>query len=351
MTVERDGILLEQADRATIDFIRNVKGFAQQALAGKVAREYREEVARRQANGEPTPRTFDDVASIVSDKFEYQAEKFISRQVQEMMWTRLFSAVVPHERDLLRWLDEDVPNPIGSLRLAPNTRYPAYYEIDYHIQPGGMHKEALIPFVMEIGQVAYHGERNARSELKEGAALAIPPGNYQRILDMGCGIGHSTIPIKERFPNSEVYGIDLSAPFVRYAHRQAERRGLAIHYSQQNAERTDFPDNYFDVVTSCILFHEVPDDAAMAIIREGYRITKPGGLFQIADTPPYREHDLFRAFTSDWQTENNGEPYWRQAALRDADREEQIAILEASLQGACQVVVDITSRYLFEKTV
>jgi len=41
----------------------------------------------------------------------------------------------------------------------------------------------------------------------------------------------------------------------------------------------------------------------------------------------------------------------RQAALRDADREEQLAILEASLQGACQVVVDITSRFLFEKTV
>jgi oligoendopeptidase F len=40
-----------------------------------------------------------------------------------------------------------------------------------------------------------------------------------------------------------------------------------------------------------------------------------------------------------------------QAALHDADREEQIAILEASLQGVCQVVVDITSRYLFEKTV
>jgi len=39
------------------------------------------------------------------------------------------------------------------------------------------------------------------------------------------------------------------------------------------------------------------------------------------------------------------------AALRDADRDEQIAILEASLQGMCQVVVDITSRYLFEQAV
>jgi oligoendopeptidase F len=36
------------------------------------------------------------------------------------------------------------------------------------------------------------------------------------------------------------------------------------------------------------------------------------------------------------------------AALVDADKEEQIAILENSIQGSCQVVVDIISRFLFE---
>jgi pepF/M3 family oligoendopeptidase len=41
----------------------------------------------------------------------------------------------------------------------------------------------------------------------------------------------------------------------------------------------------------------------------------------------------------------------RNAALQHAGRQEQIAILEASLQGACQVVVDITSRFLFEQRV
>jgi pepF/M3 family oligoendopeptidase len=39
----------------------------------------------------------------------------------------------------------------------------------------------------------------------------------------------------------------------------------------------------------------------------------------------------------------------RQAVLKNADREESIAILEASLQGSCQVVVDIASRFLFEQ--
>ena len=38
----------------------------------------------------------------------------------------------------------------------------------------------------------------------------------------------------------------------------------------------------------------------------------------------------------------------RHAALEKADKQEQIAILEASIQGSCQVVVDIVSRFLFE---
>lgn len=41
----------------------------------------------------------------------------------------------------------------------------------------------------------------------------------------------------------------------------------------------------------------------------------------------------------------------RRAALHEAEQQEQIAILEASLQGACQIVVDIFSRFLFESAV
>jgi len=41
----------------------------------------------------------------------------------------------------------------------------------------------------------------------------------------------------------------------------------------------------------------------------------------------------------------------RQAALRQADEQEQVVMLEAALQGTCQVVVDISSRFLFEERV
>ena len=41
----------------------------------------------------------------------------------------------------------------------------------------------------------------------------------------------------------------------------------------------------------------------------------------------------------------------RHAAMDGANREEQIEILDASIQNACQVVVDISSRFLFEQSV
>ena len=41
----------------------------------------------------------------------------------------------------------------------------------------------------------------------------------------------------------------------------------------------------------------------------------------------------------------------RHAALEKADAKEQLSILEADLQDACQVVVDITSRFIFEQNV
>ncbi len=41
----------------------------------------------------------------------------------------------------------------------------------------------------------------------------------------------------------------------------------------------------------------------------------------------------------------------RKAVLKSGSDQEKLVVLEASLQGACQVVVDISSRYLFEKGV
>ena len=67
------------------------------------------------------------------------------------------------------------------------------------------------------------------------------------------------------YPNAEVHAIDIGAPLLRYAHARAEALGKKVHFSQQNAEHTHFPDGSFDLIVSHIFPHEIPPFA----IRKG----------------------------------------------------------------------------------
>ena len=53
--------------------------------------------------------------------------------------------------------------------------------------------------------------------------------------------------------------------------------GAAIHFSQQNAEKTDFADGSFDLIVSHIFLHETSRTAVDNILAECRRLLKPGG--------------------------------------------------------------------------
>ena len=108
-----------------------------------------------------------------------------------------------------------------------------------------------------------------------------------RILDMGCAVGHSTVPYAQGWPEAEVHGIDVAAPMLRYAHARAESLGAKIHYSQQNAEKMDFEDASFDLIVSHILLHETSEKAIRRVISECHRLLRPGGLMVHAETVSY----------------------------------------------------------------
>ena len=55
-----------------------------------------------------------------------------------------------------------------------------------------------------------------------------PNKSPKKILDIGCSVGHSTVPWVETFPEAEVHGIDLGAGMLRYAHARAESLGAKV---------------------------------------------------------------------------------------------------------------------------
>jgi len=240
-----------------------------------------------------------------------QTHAWITNQLA--MWRDLQDAF---HNDADRYLSEmaaaDKSGP-GSLELNPDMYIPPYTAWEIHNQPGGYVGD---PFA---GHMYHHGTNNLWIHNNEqdgmhsdiaGSAPVPDDGKVRRVLDLGCSVGQTAMGLKERFPDAEVWGIDIGAPMVRYAHMRAADLGIEVNFAQRLAEDTKFPDNHFDIVTAFILFHEVTIDAANEIIREAHRVLRPGGKFLALDgsflvrQPRKTAYNRWRTWWTDqWNTE------------------------------------------------
>ena len=191
---------------------------------------------------------------------------------------------------------------------------------DIHIQPGGYHTDQVADDITagalyETGlQMYMAGAWGPEGDflghmLCNGMHSIWPDFQPKRILDMGCGAGNSTLPWGKAFPDAEVHAIDVGAPMLRYAHTRAESLGVAVHFSQQNAECTDYDDGSFDLVVSHIMLHETSKKALPRIFAETRRLLRSGGRMLHFDIP--RGDTLFDQFMHDWESYNNNESFAR----------------------------------------
>ena len=177
----------------------------------------------------------------------------------------------------------------GTLELNPNMEIPDYTKHEIHIQPGGYVGDPFAGHLYQYGTLSFYNGvmgDNTQDQIHVSTANRLPlpeDGKVKRILVQGCGPGQMTVALAERFPDAEVWGIDVGGPLVRYAHMRARDLGVPVNFAQRLAEDTKFPDNYFDIVTSYIVNHELPQDKNRAVIKEAYRVTRPGGYYYPVD--------------------------------------------------------------------
>ncbi|MEQ9010611.1 methyltransferase domain-containing protein [Algiphilus sp.] len=269
------------------------------------------------------PKDRHEVRKAMSADPFYRLWSSLQRTSQEMMWDSVCASVDRQIDDLVTKAKLDRGAARGSLRLNPSVQVPHYHaKVDIHCQPGGYHTElgeddvaagAIYDRAVYIYTMGRAGPMNA--DMGESSANFVrrtfPDFKPQTILDMGCTVGHSTLPWVDAYPESEVFGIDVGAPVLRYAHARAEALGKRVHYSQQNAEQTDFEDESFDLIVSQILVHETSSKAIKNIMKECHRLLRPGGKMVHLETPPYAAmNDAFEEFIMDWDTYYNNEPFW-----------------------------------------
>ncbi len=267
------------------------------------------------------PHSYAEVKSVMNESFYYNMFGFINRGTQELLWDTVGESI---ERQLpaLKEAARSVPPAAGTLRLDPDLRLPDYArKVDIHVMPGSFHTELTEDDVFAgalydrgVYIYAYGGLGPKNDGLGHSTVDFIrarfPDLRPKRILELGCGIGISTLPLAEAYPEAELYGIDIAAPMLRYGHARSESLGVPVHYSQQNAEHTSFPDGYFDLVVSNLLFHEIPQKVAKSILVEAYRLLGPGGVTVHNDMVGWPT-DPFQTFMAEWNVLNNNEPFER----------------------------------------
>jgi tellurite methyltransferase len=102
-----------------------------------------------------------------------------------------------------------------------------------------------------------------------------------RVLDAGCGRGRNLVYLLRA--GYDVFATDADEPAIEAVRRLAAELAPdlpADRFRAEPVERMSFADGFADVVISSAVLHFARDDAQFAaMVREMWRVLRPGGLF------------------------------------------------------------------------
>jgi ubiquinone/menaquinone biosynthesis C-methylase UbiE len=186
-------------------------------------------------------------------------------------------------------------------------RFPPYYRRTFHWQTDGYFSDQSAE-LYELGvELLFRGTADVMRR------QIIPPvtqwirahGGADRVklVDIGCGTGRTLHQLARTHPKLRLSGVDLSPAYIRLARKRLENVG-ELTLAVDNAEALPWADATFDIATSVYMFHELPRNARRNVVREMFRVVRPGGLVVLEDSAQLSEspqlapvlHDFPREF-------------------------------------------------------
>lgn len=310
-------------ERARYNFLSNLNRFVSTVIApgNKIAFDKRVEPNFVKENG----RTFNDrheVATAMAKDNMYQTWGALRRSTMEMRQQNGRSVVLRQAGKLAKKVAEYAGQ---NLQLKDGFIVPAYLKhVDNHLMPGSYHTSY---FKGDVANAANYDSGlfvtsgGMLGSLTDGGGKAIahwvketyPNFNPTKILDIGCGLGHNTLPIAQAFPSAQIIALDAGEPMLRYGAARANALGIKnVQFIQADAEKMqEFENENFDWVQTTMVLHETGGKAIHNIFKEIGRVTKQGGLNLHIEQPQYTpEMSFYEQFMRDWDAYYNAEPYW-----------------------------------------
>jgi SAM-dependent methyltransferase len=121
-----------------------------------------------------------------------------------------------------------------------------------------------------------------RGRVADLAEELSPRREPRRILDLGCGLGHTAAYLAAAFRGAHVLGVDTAAEALAHAETQYGGERVGFRHLDEFVPAGDFDLCYVNGV-----FHHIPPAAREEAVRKVIDSLSPGGLFAFFENNPW----------------------------------------------------------------